>query len=80
MPLMQHFPVTRERNEADGLDPLVPLVDIQDPGPQKFWEVKSRALSRVSAFIACFSSCLELHPTNIPQSTDVCNYLWAKPH
>ena len=58
----------------------VPLVGIQNPGSQKFWELKWRALSRFSAFIACVSSCLELHSTNITQLTDICNFLWAKPH
>ena len=33
----------------------IPLVGIQNPDPQKILEVKSRALSRLSAFIACAS-------------------------
>ena len=44
---------------------------IQNPGPQKFWEVKSRALSKFTDFIVCVSSCLELHYTNITPSTDI---------
>ena len=47
---------------------------IQNPGPQKFWEVKSRALSKFSDFIVCVSSYLQLHYTYITQSTDICNY------
>ena len=58
----------------------IPFVGIQNPGPQKFWEVKLRALSRSCAFIVCVSSCLELFYTNVTQLTDICNYLWVKPH
>ena len=47
---------------------------IQNPGPQKFLEVKLRALSRFIAFIACVSLYLELHSTNITLSTDLFKY------
>ena len=41
-----------------------------EPWSSKIWEVKSRALTILSVFIACVSSYLELHSTNMTQPTE----------
>ena len=48
----------------------ISLLDIQNHGTKKFREVTERELTRLSAFFACVSWCLEFPSTNMTEPTE----------
>ena len=54
----------------------VPLVDIQNPGPQKIWEVTERGLPKLGAFLLVFPDVFYFFPQARQSQLNLCNYIW----